>query len=443
MQQLSTSTLSEMYWKRLLCCSDWHRVLKRQDPNMAENSRIYLDHNATTPLAEKSRSAIVSNLEHFGNPSSIHWQGRGPKQILRESRTHLAEGLVCHPLELVFTSGGSESNNLVIAGLYRWQLDKIRDVTNKNVTQILRNEWITSTVEHPSVLKTFRWLESMGETVHYISVDRKGQLDWQQFLSALSERTLLVSIMTANNETGTLFPIKEIAAEAHKVGALVHTDAVQALGKIPISLKDWNVDYASFSAHKFYALKGTGVTYFKKGAPTFPLILGGGQERHRRAGTENVLGIAALGAMARELSKVEMKAQELNRLRNYFESRVTERISGIRWTALESPRICNTSHVVIEGVDGESLLMNLDILGFAVSTGAACSSGNPEPSPVLLAMGLSRAEAQSSLRVTLGWETTIQEINLFLEALEKVTLHLRSLKARDLRSPSNFQEASL
>jgi len=406
---------------------------------MAENSRIYLDHNATTPLAEKSRSAILSSLEHFGNPSSIHWQGRGPKQILRESRAHLAEGLVCHPLELVFTSGGSESNNLVIGGLYRWQ----EQLRQKTISQEIRNEWITSTVEHPSVLKTFRWLETRGEKVHYITVNRKGQLDWQQFLSALSDRTLLVSIMTANNETGTLFPIAEIAAEAHKVGALVHTDAVQALGKIPISLKEWDVDYASFSAHKFYALKGTGVTYFKKGAPTFPLVLGGGQERHRRAGTENVLGIAALGAMARELSKVASKTQELTKLRNYFELSVTEKISGVRWTATESARICNTSHLVIEGVDGESLLMNLDILGFAVSTGAACSSGNPEPSPVLLAMGLSRTEAQSSLRVTLGWETTLEEINLFLEALEKVTRHLRSLKARDLRSPSNFQEASL
>lgn len=418
-------------------------VLKPADFDMTENSRVYLDHNATTPLSPAAAAAVTRHLSDWGNPSSIHWDGRGPKQILREARQSLAQGLGAHPLELVFTSGGTESNNTVvqmILGLRR--AGKCTNIGGAavsgepGVSATAKNEWITSTVEHPSVLKAFRWLESQGEVVHYIPVNRAGELDRAAYSATLSSRTLLVSIMCANNETGTIFPIGELCAEAHAHGALFHTDAVQALGKIPLDLRALGVDYASFSAHKFYALKGTGVLYYRKGAPWQPLLHGGGQERHRRAGTENVIGIAALGAMAARLAEVPAQAVRLRALRDDFEARLQARLPGITLSTPASSRLANTSHFLVADADGESMLMNLDIAGFSVSTGAACSSGNPEPSPVLLAMGFTRAEAQASLRVTFGWSTTPAETEKFLEALESVVRRLRGLVAKTAPRPS-------
>lgn len=395
---------------------------------MTENSRVYLDHNATAPLGPLARAAVVRHLEAWGNPSSIHWDGRGPKQILRETRQHLAQGLGAHPLELIFTSGGSESNNTVITGRYLLGLEAPSKYGN-------RNEWITSTVEHPSVLKTFQWLETMGQKVHYVPVLKDGSLDLSFYDKVLSDKTALVSIMTANNETGVIHPVKELCERAHKAGALFHTDAVQGFGKLNINLKDWGVDYASFSAHKFYALKGTGVLYIKKGSPLQPLIRGGAQERSRRAGTENVLGIAALGAVASELAQVGARAKTMAALRDYFETEIQKLIPGVHLSCDQQARLPNTSHLVIDGVDGESLLMNLDLLGFSVSTGAACSSGSPEPSPVLIAMGFTHAEAQSSLRVSLGWGTTPEEMERFLEALVQVVNRLRRINQSFLEKP--------
>lgn len=414
-------------------------MLKLADFDMTENSRVYLDHNATTPLSQEASASVLRHLADWGNPSSIHWDGRGPKQILREARQSLAQGLGAHPLELVFTSGGSESNNTVVQmllGLKR--AGKITDV-------IPRDEWITSTVEHPSVLKAFKWLEEQGEKVHYIPVNRAGELDRAAYAAALSNRTLLVSIMSANNETGVIFPIRELCAEARAKGALFHTDAVQALGKIPVNLRELGVDYASFSAHKFYALKGSGVLYFRKGAPWLPLLHGGGQERHRRAGTENVIGIAALGAMAAKLAEVPAQNVRIQALRDDFETKLLARIPDVTLSTPTSTRLPNTSHFLVAGADGESMLMNLDIQGYSVSTGAACSSGNPEPSPVLLAMGFTREEAQSSLRVSFGWGTTPEETEKFLGVLESVVHRLRNLVVKPIPRtvPVFQQEASL
>lgn len=375
---------------------------------------VYLDHNATTPVADEVQRSVGGWVSAWGNPSSIHGASRGPKQILRESRQVLAELLHVSPLELIFTSGGSESNSAVLKSAW-WE-------RKPGQTKL-----IVSAVEHPSLLKTAQWLATQGADVVQIAVNRQGQLDLEHLKAELDETTFLVSIMSANNETGTLFPLQEITRWAHAQGIPVHTDAVQILGKLPLDLHELGVDYASFSAHKFYALKGCGLLYVRKGQPFQSLILGGGQERHRRGGTENILGIAAFGCMAHRRDLIARQGDQIAVLRDHFEARVLEEIPEITLTASETPRLPNTSSLVIRGVDGETLLMGLDLKGFAVSTGAACSSGNPEPSPVLLAMGLSRSEAQNSLRVSLGWNNTLQEINDFVETLKQVVFRLRSI----------------
>lgn len=383
-------------------------------PEMEAKSRVYLDHNATTRPSSEVTQAVIEGLQSFGNPSSIHWASREPKAILRDARLSLSKYLDCHPLEIIFNSGGTESNNTVINSfLYQ----------NKN-------EFITTEVEHPSVLKSFQWLESRGAKVHYVPVSRSGQLNMQFFTEKLSQNTGLVSVMLANNETGTLFPIKEITKLAHAHGAKVHSDCVQGLGKTPLSLRELNLDYASFSAHKFYALKGVGFLFVKKGSSYQNLIRGGAQERSRRGGTENTIGITSLMAQSKKLSLIGYYAEKMRLLRDEFEKQIFQQLDGVKITAAESERLPNTSSLVISGVDGETLLMSLDLNGFAVSTGAACSSGNPEPSPVLLAMGLSREEAQSSLRVSLGWETTPEEIQSFIKTLVTVVQRLRGLNQK-------------
>jgi cysteine desulfurase len=387
--------------------------------SLKDIGRIYLDHNATTPPL----ISVVENLSgwvgHWGNPSSIHWSGRGPKNLIRGARAALAEALSCHPLELLFTSGGSEGNNLVIKGVFE--------------TQSLnggRNEYITSQIEHPSVIKSFEYLRSQGAIVHFIPVSREGHLDLEYYRRVLSDKTALVSIMTANNETGSLMPIPKLAQMAHEVGALFHTDAVQALGKMVVNLPSWGVDFATFAAHKVYALKGAGAVFVRKGVRLTSLIAGGAQERSRRAGTENVLAIAAFGHVAKELlPKAQEKSLALCELRDAMESAILKSIPGVSMTGAGVKRLSNTSSLLIDDIDGESLLMSLDMEGVSVSTGAACSSGSPEPSPVLLALGLSRAEAQRSLRVSLGWDTTREEIQQFVATLTSVVERLRTFRA--------------
>jgi cysteine desulfurase len=381
--------------------------------------RVYLDHNATTPPLVSITEQIRDWLEVWGNPSSIHWAGRGPKTILRETREKLAAALGCHPLELVFTSGGTEANNLVLRGTFEHYLRQGR-TPNKI-------HFITSTIEHPSVKKTLDELEKLGAAVTRIGVNRDGQFEWTAFESSFTDDTVLVSVMMANNETGTILPILKIVKFAQEKKVRVHTDAVQALGKISINLPKWGVDYASFSAHKFHALKGAGWLFVRKNSPLVSQITGGGQERHRRGGTENVLSLRAMREMAPHLMRVGDIFPVMTELRNYFESRLRQELDGVSVTAEASPRLPNTSSLVIQGVDGETLLMRLDLAGYAVSTGAACSSGSPEPSPVLLAMGLSRGEAQSSLRVSFGWENTKDEVEKFVMVLKEVVTHLRSL----------------
>lgn len=385
-------------------------------PLITQNKMTYLDHNATTPLYEGIQDVVLKALQFWGNPSSIHWASRHPKSILRETRRDLSQALHCEALELIFTSGGSEGNTTVIQSVFHQVFAKGE-----------RTKFITSTVEHPSVIKSFKAIAELGAEVIFVPVLKTGELDLEFFKRHLDHKTALVSIMAANNEFGTLFPIAEISALTKSVGALMHTDAVQALGKIVIDLKRWGVDYATFSAHKFYALKGCGFLYVRKGALYQSFILGGGQERHRRAGTENIVGLASLQTMVPFLSHVQQRGEQMRNLRDFFESQVKEKISNVEINADASERLPNTSSLILDGVDGETLLMSLDMKGFAVSTGAACSAGNPEPSPALLAMGLRRDQAQSSLRVSFGWGNSIEDVRKFVQVLSDTVAHLRAL----------------
>ncbi len=378
---------------------------------------VYLDHNATTPVNSELANYFPDWVSQFGNPSSIHQASRGPRTLIREARNEIAHYLNVSPLEIIFNSGGSEGNNTVIKAVW----DK-RGFT--------RNEFICSAVEHPSVLRAMQSIEKKGAIIHWVPVNRDGELDLQFLTEKLSEKTALVSIMSANNETGSLFPIQEIAQYAKKVGALVHSDCVQMLGKQALNLSELGVDYATFSGHKFYALKGSGFVYVRKTAPYVSLIDGGAQERFRRGGTENTLGIAAMGFMVKKMNVTALNAiwSEQKAIRDYLEMTVLQQIPNVQITARKSPRLINTSHMMIDGIDAETLLINLDLDGFYVSTGAACSSGSPEPSPVLLSMGFSRQEAQTSLRISMGWATQRIEIENFVLRLKELVLRLRQMK---------------
>jgi len=378
---------------------------------------VYLDYNATSPVHPEVATLVPEWLKVSGNPSSIHAHGREAKRLIREARQSFAQLIGAQALEIIFTSGGSEANSTVILG--------VLGDSKKG-----RNEIISTKVEHPSVWRALEEAKNRGFKVHYIPINRNGELDLDAYKEMLSDRTLLVSVMSANNETGMIFPIPKIAKLAKQHGALMHTDAVQTLGRIGFNVDQMAVDFATFSGHKFYSLKGCGVLYSRRGQSVRQLIYGGGQERGRRPGTENVLSIAALGFMAQKLA-VENDRQlhfdQMSKLRDLFEATILKEIPGVTITAEAAKRLPNTSSVVIDGVSGESMLMSLDVKGFSVSTGAACSSGNPEPSHVLLNMGLKHEEAQSSLRVSFGWMTTEAEVRSFIDALKHVVNHLRSL----------------
>jgi len=381
------------------------------------SDRIYLDHNATTPLAGRVAERVPEWLEAWGNPSSIHFSGRAPKALIRDARDRFARMIGAATLEVIFTSGGSEANNLALKGVFE-TLEKAKSP---------RRRYLVSAVEHPSVKRTAEFLRDRGADVRTVPVLRSGAIDLEAYERLLDERTALVSVMLANNETGNIYPVARLAELARAKGAFFHADCVQALGKIPVDVRALGVDLATFSGHKFYALKGVGALYARKGLQLESLVHGGGQERHRRGGTENALAIASLGAMCELADEVVRRGEETRRLRDLLEARVLSEIPGVTVTGGESPRLPNTSSLVIDGVDGEIMLMNLDIRGYSVSTGAACSSGNPEPSPVLLAMGLSRAQAQSSLRLGLGWGSRPAEIERFVADLGAVVKRIRSI----------------
>ena len=379
-------------------------------------SHIYLDNNATTPIHPQVAEAIKPFLnELFGNPSSIHFAGRDVKAPYDAARDSIAAMIGAKVDEVVITSCGSEANNHAIKG----------------IACVRRNDKghiITSTVEHPAVLNACRYLETRGFSVTYIPVDGFGLVDPEDVKDAIRNDTILVSILYANNETGTVMPIRDIAQIAHERGIPVHSDMVQALGKIKVDMTDLGVDLASFSGHKVYAPKGIGALYVREGTVLDSLIHGGHQEAGRRAGTENVIGIVAFGK-ACELAGIHADeyTARLERLRRRLLDGILETIDHVRLNGHPTQRIPNTLNLSFEFVESESLLFSLDRKGIAVSSGSACSSGSDEPSHVLLAMGIPGPVCQSALRFSLGWETSEDDIDYVLEVLPGIVGRLREM----------------
>jgi cysteine desulfurase len=378
--------------------------------------KVYLDHNATTPVHPLVKEAVVPYLDEiFGNPSSIHWAGREARKGVEDARAEVAALLGCEPLEIVFTSSGTEGDNLAIAGI---ALKKGNE----------GGHIITSAVEHPAVMNTCRNLETRGYRVTYLPVNGQGVVEPDAVRGALSKDTILVSVMYANNETGCVMPIGEIGRMAREAGVTMHTDAVQAVGKLPVDMKTLPVDLLTFSGHKINALKGAGGLVVRKGLGIGTLIHGGHQERGRRGGTENVVGIIALGKAASLLRMgMSEEVKETARLRDRFEKELFRRIPELVLNGHPTTRLPNTVNISFRYVEGEALLLNLDMMGIACSSGSACTSGSVEPSPVLTAMGADPTDAQGALRFSLGLGNTEEDIDYAVDAVEQVVGKLRAL----------------
>ena len=377
---------------------------------------IYLDNNATTRV----EPAVVETMlpfftEHFGNASSIHAFGSEVGKALKKARAQVQALLGAeHDSEIIFTSCGTESDSTAILSALKAQPE--------------RNTVITTTVEHPAILTLCDWLEKEGYIVHKLKVDKKGRLDIDEYKSLLHDRVALVSVMWANNETGTLFPVEQMAELAAAKGIMFHTDAVQAVGKLPIDLKNTKIDMLSLSGHKLHAPKGIGVLYLRRGCRFRPLLRGGHQERGRRAGTENSASIVGLGA-ACELAMHNMDKEntEVRRLRDKLEKGILAQISHCFPTGDTANRLPNTSNIAFEYVEGEAILLLLNKLGIACSSGSACTSGSLEPSHVMRAMGIPYTAAHGTIRFSLSVHNTEAEIDRVIEAVPPIIAQLRKL----------------
>ncbi|HXG05848.1 MAG TPA: cysteine desulfurase family protein [Nitrososphaera sp.] len=386
---------------------------------MTDDHYIYLDSAASTPVADEVIAEMLPYMKHqYGNPSSIHKFGRETTRAMQLARKRVAEMIGASMLEITFTSGGTEANNLAIKGA-------AVHVRNKSPA---RSRIITSSIEHDAVLEPCRDLERQGFAVTYLPVTSEGLVRPADLKAAISDDVSLVSIMYANNEVGTIQPIKELAQIAHQAGALFHTDAVQAAGKIPISVKDLKVDMMSMSSHKINGPKGVGALYIRSGIEISPIIHGGGQESELRSGTENVPGIVGFGK-ACELARRKMNqyTEQVSGLRDYLVQRVLKEIPHSRLNGSSTDRIPNNAHFTFFGVNGEDLIIKLDENGVAASTGSACSVKKQKPSHVLRAMGFSYEEITGSLRLSLGMHNTKDEIDRTVGILAAVVKELREL----------------
>jgi cysteine desulfurase len=381
--------------------------------------RAYFDHNATTPIDPEAVEVMVRVLrEQFGNASSVHRFGQEAKATLDEARSSIATLIGAEPSELVFTSGGTEADNLALRG------------AAEALEPTGRRHLIAGAIEHEAVLVTLKALARRGWRTTLLPVDATGIVRPDALEAALTDDTAIVSVMHANNEIGTVQPVAELARLARARGALFHTDAVQSVGKIPVSVRALGVDLLALSAHKFNGPKGAGALWIRRGVRVTPILTGGKHERARRAGTENVPAIAGLGAVARgAAAKIAGAMPRVAALRNRLEAEILTRVPGTAVNGVPEPRVPNTTNISFDRVEAESLLIALDLEGIAVSTGAACSSGTLEPSHVLRAMGLPAHRTQNSIRFSLGAETTDAEVDYLLETLPRAVEKLRTLTA--------------
>ena len=383
-------------------------------------SRAYFDHNATTPPDPAVIEAVARALgEDFGNASSVHHFGQRAKALLDEARTSIGQLIGAEPAEIVFTSGGTESDNLALRGA----AEALESTGKRHI--------ITSSIEHEAVLNTVKALTKRGWTSTLLPVDATGIVAPASLAAVISRETAIVSVMHANNEIGTIQPIADLAAIAHEHGALVHTDAVQSVAKIPVDVRALGVDLLSLSAHKFNGPKGAGALWIRRGTRLVATMTGGKHERNRRGGTENVPGIAGMGVAARlAKGKLDGDAGWIAALRDRLEAGILEAVQGTIVNGARVPRVPNTSNISFDGVEAESLLIALDLEGFAVSTGSACSSGTLEPSHVLRAMNLPSHRTQNSIRFSLGAGNTEAQVDALIAKLPTVVGKLRSLVRR-------------
>lgn len=378
--------------------------------------KIYMDHNSTTPVHPAVLDAMLSYYkETYGNASSVHAFGREARAAIEEAREKIAEFIGAQPTEIIFTSGGTESDNFSIIGVASENSKKGKHI-------------ITSAIEHPAVLNTCKHLETHGFQVDYLGVDRYGMVNPEDLKKAIRDDTILITIMFANNEIGAIEPVQEIGEIAKEKGVVFHTDAVQALGKIPINVDELGIDLMSVSAHKIYGPKGAGVLYMRRGTKVEPLIRGGHHERNRRGGTENVPGIVGFGK-AVEIAAADMEEEgkrEWN-LTERLKAGLQDRLEHVYANSHPTQRLPGTMNLSFVFLEGESILLNLDMKGVAVSTGSACTSGSLEPSHVLLALGLPPATAQGAIRFSLGRDNTDADVDYVLDELPPIIERLRAM----------------
>ncbi len=379
--------------------------------------RVYLDNNSTTRIDPRVREAIEPYLNDvFGNPSNIHCFGRDAAEGIARAREEVAQFIGARPEEIFFTSGGTEANNWAVKGVaVALMLEKGRHI-------------ITTPIEHASVLASAQYLKENGWRVTYLPVDGYGLVDPEDVRKAITKETALVSVIMGNNEIGTIEPIREIAAICREAGVYCHTDAVCAVGKIPVDVNDLGVDLLTFSGHKIHAPKGVGVLYIRQGTKIHPLIHGGHHERGLRAGTENIIGIVGVGrACALLKDEWQEHAQKMLALRQRLEQGILNRVPDVRLNGHPEKRLPNTAHFGVAYVEGEALLMSLDLEGVAVASGSACASGDPEPSPTVKAINLPPVMRNSVVRFSVGEDNTEEEIDYAIDVFEQVVKRLRAI----------------
>ena len=381
--------------------------------------KVYADYNATTTLRQEVKNSIIEDLEVFGNASSMHTSGRQARSRIEKARCAVSDLIGAKNGSVIFTSGGSEANNTVFLTM--------QNLINQSGAGG-RNEILISAIEHPCVLNSALYLKKAGFKVNILPVDNYGKIIMDELKKALNEKTLFVSVMAANNEIGTVQDMNEITSLVKNAGAYMHTDAVQAAGKIPLDAEKMGVDYLTVSAHKIYGPKGVGVLYVKKGAPLFPLVHGGHQEDGFRAGTYNNTGIFGFG-LAAELAagEVEKYGNLMSALRDKLRQGLLDKIPNIKINGHPSDILPNTLNVSFPGAEGEAILLSMDMEGIEVSTGSACASGSLEPSHVLMATGLGPEMAHGSIRFSLGWGITETDINYIIEKLPPIIAKLRAM----------------